>query len=320
MTTILVTGANGFIGRALCAELARREYCVLGVVRDLSRSLNLPCKMTEIGDIEPAMDWSATLKGVKVVVHLVARVHKMCQSVPDPLKEFRRINVASTENLARQAVLAGVRRFIYLSSIKVNGEETFPGRPFTEQDLSAPVDPYSISKYEAEDRLRQVAGETAMEVVIIRPSLVYGPGVKANFLSLMRCVNKRIPLPLGAIQNKRSFVALDNLVDLIIICITHPAAGNQTFLASDGEDLSTPELLCRMGMALGTPARLFSIPMGLLQIGALFLGKRAAAQRLCGSLQVDISKARTLLDWTPPVSVDDALRKTAHYFLGTSPQ
>ena len=320
MTNILVTGANGFIGRALCAELARREYCVLGVVRDLSRSLNLPCKMTGIGDIEPAMDWSATLKGVKVVVHLAARVHKMCESVSDPLKEFRRINVASTENLARQAVLAGVRRFIYLSSIKVNGEETFPGRPFTEQDLSAPVDPYSISKYEAEDRLRQVAGETAMEAVIIRPSLVYGPGVRANFLSLMRCLNKRIPLPLGAIQNKRSFVALDNLIDLIIICITHPAAGNQTFLAGDGEDLSTPELLCRMGMALGTPARLFSIPMGLLLIGASLLGKRSAAQRLCGSLQVDISKARTLLDWTPPVSVDDALRKTAHYFLGTSPQ
>jgi nucleoside-diphosphate-sugar epimerase len=218
-------------------------------------------------------------------------------------------------NLARQAAEAGVRRFIFISSIKVNGEGTPLGAPYRADAQPQPADPYGISKMEAEQGLRALAGETGMEVVIIRPTLVYGPGVKANFLNMMRWLHKGVPLPFGAIHNRRSLVALDNLVDLIVTCIEHPAAANQTFLVSDGEDLSTTELLRRMATALGAPAHLLPVPSWLLEAGATMLGKKALSQRLCGSLQVDISKTRELLGWTPPLSVDAALRKTAKHFL-----
>ncbi|MDP1970979.1 MAG: NAD-dependent epimerase/dehydratase family protein, partial [Methylobacter sp.] len=204
---------------------------------------------------------------------------------------------------------------IFISSIKVNGESTSLGRPYTTEDQPVPVDPYGISKLEAEESLRQLADETGMEVVIIRPPLVYGPGVKANFYDMMRWLEKGVPLPLGAIYNKRSFVALDNLVDLIVTCIEHPAAANRTFLAGDGEDLSTTELLQRMSKALGKPAKLFPMPIGVLKAAAILLGRRDMAQRLCNSLQVDISKTCDLLGWQPPVSVDDALKRTAADFL-----
>jgi UDP-glucose 4-epimerase len=207
-----------------------------------------------------------------------------------------------------------VQRFIFISSIKVNGEQTAIGQLFHADDTPMPVDAYGISKREAEDGLWQLASETGMEVVIIRPPLVYGAGVKANFYNMIRWLDKGVPLPLGAIHNQRSLVALDNLVDLIITCITHPAAANQTFLVSDGEDLSTSELLRRTASALNKPARLLPIPTWLLQTGANLLGKQAVAQRLCGSLQLDIGKTRTLLNWNPPVSVDGALHKTAHYY------
>jgi len=233
----------------------------------------------------------------------------------DPLAEFRLVNVEGTANLARQAAAAGVRRFIYLSSIKVNGEFTEVGHPFTADDAPSPEEPYGVSKHEAEQALRQIAADTGMEVVIIRPPLVYGPGVKANFESMMRWLARGVPLPLAAVsENRRSLVALENLVDLIVTCLSHPAAANQTFLVSDGEDLSTAELLKRMGAAMGHPARLFYLPPVLLKLAATGLHKPGIYQRLLGSLQLDIAKARQLLGWTPPVSVDEGLRRAAEGF------
>ena len=238
----------------------------------------------------------------------------MNDSAKGSLNEFRKVNVEGTLNLARQAADAQAKRFIFISSIKVNGESTDPGKPFTVEDQPNPMDPYGISKWETEVGLHQVAKETGLEVVVIRPPLVYGPGVRANFLRMMRWINSGAPLPLGAIHNKRSLVALDNLVDLIVTCIEHPAAANQTFLAGDGEDLSTTELLQRIGKALGKPARLIPFPASMLTFVASLLGKWDVAHRLCGSLQVDISKARTLLGWEPPVSLDEGLRKVAEDF------
>jgi len=234
---------------------------------------------------------------------------------PDPLAEFRRVNVDGTAALARQAAASGVRRFVFLSSIKVNGEFTEAGQPFTADDVPAPEDPYGVSKHEAEQLLRQIAAETGMEVVIIRPPLVYGLGVKANFESMMRWLARGVPLPLAAVtNNRRSLVALDNLVDLIVTCLHHPAAANQTFLVSDDEDLSTAQLLKRMGAAIGQPARLFYLPPTLLKLGASVLNRPGIYQRLCGSLQLDIAKTRQLLGWTPPVSVDEGLRRAAEGF------
>ena len=233
----------------------------------------------------------------------------MQETIADPLTEFRRVNVQGTLNLARQAAAGGARRFVFVSSIKVNGEATRPGERFTAEDAVAPLDAYGISKMEAEQGLRQIGQQTGMEVVIIRPPLVYGPGVKANFASLMRAVQRGWPLPLGAVHNQRSSVALDNLVDFIITCITHPQAANQTFLVSDGQDLFTTELVRGMVQAAGVPARLLPVPVWALQAGASLLGKGDAAQRLCGNLQVDISKARSFLGWVPPVSVEEGLRR-----------
>lgn len=271
--------------------------------------------MERVGDLGPDTDWLGALNGASVVVHAAARVHVMTDTADDPLIEFRRANVGGTLKLARQAASAGVNRFVFVSSIKVNGEQTPFGQRYTSNDAPKPSDPYGISKCEAEDGLRRIATETGMEVVIIRPVLVYGPGVKGNFLSMMRWLHKGIPLPMGALNNLRSFVALDNLVDLIVTCLQHPAAANQTFLVSDGEDLSTTELLKRTAFAMGIEARLIPVPATVIQTGAWLLGKRKIAQRLCGSLQVDIGKTRELLGWTPLVTVDQALKKTAEYFL-----
>jgi nucleoside-diphosphate-sugar epimerase len=228
----------------------------------------------------------------------------------DPLTAFRAVNVDSTLNLARQAATAGVKRFVFISSVKVNGESTQPGRAFTDADAPNPQDAYGQSKHEAEQGLRQFRADTDMEVVIIRPPLVYGPGVKANFAALMRAVQRGWPLPLGMVHNQRSLVALDNLVDFIVTCITHPKAANQTFLVSDGQDLSTTELVRGMAQAAAVPVRLVPVPVWVLQMGALLLGKGDVVQRLCGNLQVDISKARSLLGWVPPASVEEGLRRT----------
>lgn len=310
----LVTGANGFIGSAVCEWLRKNGVSVRGTVRALTSYPN-GAEMVDIGSLSPETDWTSALKNVEYIVHLAARVHIMKDTNKNPLAEFRRVNVEGTANLAQQAAAAGVRRFVFLSSVKVNGEFTQPNSPFTAADTPAPVDPYGVSKCEAEQVLREIAAETGMEVAIIRPPLVYGPGVKANFESMMRWLARGIPLPIaGVTENRRSLVALDNLVDLIVTCLTHPAAANQTFLVSDDEDLSTAALLRRMGEAQGSPARLFYAPVSVLELGAAMLGKSSIYQRLCGSLQVDIRKTRELLGWSPPVTVDEGLRRAAAGF------
>ena len=307
---MLVTGANGFVGRALCAEAVSRGMAVRGITR-ASDYLPISVEKFAVDSIDGNTDWQDVLMGCEVVVHLAARVHVVAYTSANPLEAFRRVNVQGTLNLARQAAAAGVRRFVFVSSIKVNGEATQPGCPFTADDAPAPLDAYGVSKMEAEQGLREIARQTGMEVVIIRPPLVYGPGVKANFAAMIRWLQRGVPLPLGAIHNQRSLVALDNLVDLMVTCLTHPAATNQTFLVSDGEDVSTTELLRRMGQALGRPARLVPVPASILKLAAALVGKRDVAQRLCGSLQVDIEKTRKLLGWTPPLTLDQGLRKAA---------
>lgn len=310
MTRVLVSGATGFVGKHLCVRLVGEGRRVRVAIRKASGMvLHSEYEAAVVGEIGPTTSWAPALTGVDTVVHLAARVHVMDDSSRDPLAEFRRVNVTGTLNLARQAAASGAKRFIFLSTVKVNGEASQPGCPFTEQDLPAPRDAYSISKHEAEQCLRQVAAESGMAVTIIRPPLVYGFGVKANFQSMMRWINRGLPLPLGAINNLRSLVGVDNLVDFILTCMDHPAAANQIFLVADGEDLSTTELLLRVGRALGKPARLIPVSAGLLQLGAALLGKQTIAQRLCESLQVDISLARELLGWTPLISVDEGLRR-----------
>ena len=302
----LVTGATGFVGRAVCTELAQRKHDVHRAVRRLAGSGG---RNFELGDICPATNWSGALEDVDAVVHLAARVHVMHESAENPLEEFRKVNVAGTEHLARAAVASGAKRFVYLSSIGVNGAQTVLGKPFSETDKPNPQNAYALSKWEAEQGLFRIADETGLEVVIIRPPLVYGPNAPGNFGSLMRAVQRGLPLPLGAVHNQRSLVALHNLVDFIVICITHPQAANQTFLVSDGQDLSTTDLVRGMAQAAGVPARLLPVPVWALQAGASLLGKGDAVQRLCGNLQVDMSKARSLLGWVPPVSVDEGLRR-----------
>lgn len=313
---VLVTGANGFVGCGLMLQLVNDgRFICRAATRGRLSDLSTVDEAVRVGSLAPDTDWSDAVKGVEVVIHAAARVHIMRDKVSDQLAEFRKINVDGTLRLARQAADAGVRRFIFVSSIKVNGENTCLGRPFGADSPPAPIDPYGISKMEAENKLQELAVETGMEVVTIRPPLVYGPGVKANFLAMMRWLYRGIPLPFGAIHNRRSLVALDNLVDLIVTCINHPSAANQTFLVSDGEDLSTTELLYKMGSALGKSAKLLPVPVWIITGGAILLRSEALLQRLCDSLQVDISKTCELLDWKPPVNVDDALIKTAKAFL-----
>ncbi|MFW0758492.1 UDP-glucose 4-epimerase family protein [Pseudomonas sp. H11T01] len=310
---VLVTGASGFVGEALVFRLLLdKKFTPIAAARGATRLHGLcPVVPFDLTDAKAL----PTLNDVRVVIHAAARVHVMNETAMDALAEFRKVNVEGTLRLAQRAAESGVKRFIFISSIKVNGESTIPGKPFKADDRPAPVDPYGVSKHEAEEALKQLGHETGMEVVIIRPPLVYGPGVKANFLSMLSWLNKGIPLPFGAIRNQRSLVAIGNLVDLIVTCIDHPAAANNTFLVSDGEDLSTTQLLRRLARALGKNARLLPLPEGLLKLAASALSKQAVAQRICGSLQVDISKSRELLGWTPPINMDTAMRQTAGHYL-----
>jgi nucleoside-diphosphate-sugar epimerase len=303
---ILVTGANGFIGRRLCTSLQQSGFEVIKAVR-----LATAVDKIAVGNIGPHTKWGSALATCpEIVIHLASRVHPMKGEEADFLSVCRAVNVQGTLNFARQAAAAGVKRFIFISSIKVNGESSLLGRPFRDDDTPAPEDPYGISKHEAEQALHQVARETSMEVVIIRPPLVYGPGVKANFALMTQWLARGLPLPFAAVtDNRRSLVSLDNLVDLIIVCASLPAAGNQTFLVSDGQDLSTADLLVRMGVALGKPARLFHLPTSLLKLIAIATRSLGVYRRLCGSLQVDTRKTRHMLGWTPPLSVDEGLSR-----------
>lgn len=305
---VLVTGASGFVGRALIPILIENDWEVTALSRGrapLQYGCDARVTWCRVADI----DRDLPLSGCNVVVHLAARVHVMDEQSADPLAEFRQVNVVATERLARQAAAAGVRRLVYLSSVKVNGEETAPGRPFLAEDEPAPEDAYGISKHEAEIALRRVAQETGLEVVIIRPPLVYGPGVKGNFQTMLTWLRRGLPLPLASLENRRSLVGVGNLCDLIQICLTHRSAANETFLVSDDHDLSTAELLHFAGRAMGHPVRLWRFPVSWLQRGAAMIGKRGVARRLCGNLQVDIGKTKSSLDWVPPVDVETGLRR-----------
>lgn len=305
---LLLTGANGFLGSRLATALHSKPG--VNLTAAVRRRTEIPAAhIVEVQGLDANTDWSTTLAGQQVVIHVAARAHIMKDEVVDPLAEYLRINADGTLNLARQAAAAGVRRFIFISSIKVNGEQTPLGKPFTAEDAAVPEDAYGISKLEAEQGLQQLASEIGMEVVIIRPPLVFGPGVKGNFAAVIKLVRGGFPLPLGSIHNQRSLVAVDNLVDLIITCIDHPAAANEVFLAGDGEDLSTTVLLQGIARAMGKPSRLIPVPASFLILVATLLGKKPVAQRLLGSLRVDISKARDLLGWEPPISVEEGLRR-----------
>lgn len=310
---ILVTGANGFIGRALVARLLAEERCVVGAMRcptDENWAVQSP-------SLDSASDWRPLLADKAVVIHAAARAHVFRDNLKAEVSVLHRVNVEGTVDLALQALRAGVRRFIYISSIGVNGNQTF-GQPFSEGDTSDPQEPYAISKLDAEIALHTLFAGTHAQLVIVRPPLVYGPNAPGNFRRLLKLAASGMPLPLGAINNKRSFVAIDNLVDLIITCIDHPAAANQTFLASDGDDISTTQLLRRIRGAMGKPACLVPVPVWLLEALAALLGKRDLSQRLCGDLQVDISKARNLLAWSPSMSVAEGLKVAAEHYLAVS--
>jgi len=298
---VLLTGSTGFVGRAVLTTIKVKSGVEVSVA--VRRKTAEGVAEYLVGDLSGVTDWSASLFGQHVVIHAAALAH----TPSGDTAAFYKANTAGTINLARQAAVAGVKRFIYVSSIGVNG--CINDRPFSVNDRPCPAEPYAFSKLEAERGLWRVQDETGLEVVIIRPPLVYGPRAPGSFGHLVRWIERGIPLPLGAIYNKRSLVGIDNLVDLIIRCIDHPAAANQVFLAGDGEDLSTTELLRGVGKAMGKPARLIPVPAGLLQFGATLLGKKAMAQRLLGSLQVDISKTCELLDWKPPYTVEEGLRR-----------
>jgi len=313
---ILVTGASGFIGTALLRSLAVGSSSeVVAATRSKISAPVAGSTTVRVADLGGNTDWGQALSGVRTVIHLAARVHIMRDASADPLAEFRKANVDATLNLARQAAAAGAERFIFLSSIKVNGEASSPGRPFTAADAPAPADAYAISKHEAEQGLRALSTHAAMTVLSIRPPLVYGPGVRANFLRLMVLIDRGIPLPLGAIRNARSMVSIWNLCDLIRTAVDAPALRPGVLMVADGEDLSTPELIRRIAAAMRRPARLFPVPVPVLETLGRLAGKAGQVARLCDSLTVDISATRQALNWMPPMSVDEALHATVQWFV-----
>jgi nucleoside-diphosphate-sugar epimerase len=314
MSTILLTGANGFVGQHLGVYLLKQGYDVVAAVRQPNTSINFtPARLVAVGDIDATTDWSTALNGVEVVIHLAARVHVMQEQAEDPLATFRQVNTLGTLRLAQQAAEHGVKRFVYLSSIKVNGEST-SATPFSEQNIMTPEDPYARSKWEAEQQLLELAAQTGLEVSIIRPPLVYGAGVGGNFQRLLSLVARGWPLPLASIHNRRSLVGVQNLCSLLEVCVHHPAAANEVFLVSDGEDISTPELIRMLAVAMGKPCRLWPFATAMLAMASQLFGQRDAWQRLAGSLQVDISKARQQLGWEPPFSLEQGLAETVAWY------
>ncbi|HFQ4975268.1 TPA: UDP-glucose 4-epimerase family protein [Vibrio vulnificus] len=311
MSRILVTGYTGFVGRHLLSTFENLQNINL-----LGRSQPKKCSQFLKASIDSSSDYSVVLDKVSTVIHIAARVHVMNDESDAPLEEFRAVNTAGTMNLARQAAEAGVKRFIFVSSIKVNGESTTGKQAFTAQDTPSPKDPYGVSKAEAEEQLIALGKETDLEIVIIRPPLVYGEGVKANFASLMNLVSKGIPLPFGYItNNKRSLVSVDNLVDLIITCIDHPKAANQVFLVSDDYYVSTSEMVKEMAIALGKPSWQIPVPAYCYKLVGKLFDKNDVVDRLTGSLQVDISHTKETLGWTPPQTLQEGFKKTAEAFL-----
>lgn len=309
MKSILVTGANGFVGAALCKTLRARGDHVVAAVRQ-----GACAGQVNVGNLGAGTDWRPALAGCDVVIHLAARVHVMSDQEQDPLRAYREVNVEATLNLAKQAVQQGVKRFIFVSSVKVNGEST-TGRPFSSADTPRPYEPYGQSKLEAETALRELAHLTGLELVIVRPPLVYGPGVKANFRNLMRLVKLGIPLPFGSVNNSRSMVALDNLVDLLMVCSTHPNAAGGVFMVSDGMDLSIADLVRMIAGAMGKKCLLIPVPPSLMFACAKMLGKSDVLERLLGSLQIDITHTRTVLGWTPAVTPQAAITRSVAHFL-----
>ena len=319
MVKFLVTGANGFVGKPLCAELLRQGQSV----RAALRSANSPVEnveMAAVGSIDGKTDWTEALRGVGVVIHLAARVHVMRETAGDPLAEFLEVNLHGTVNLAQQATRAGVKRLVYVSSIKVNGEQTGATQSFTELDEANPQDPYAISKWQAEQALQRIAQETGLEVVIVRPPLVYGPGVKGNFMNLLAAIERGIPLPLAGANNARSLLYVGNLVDALITCATHPAAAGQTYLVSDGEDVSTAMLVGKIAKALGRNNRSFYFPPTLLRTVATLLGRAEQVDRLFGSLRISSEKIRSELAWTAPYTLEQGLRATADWYRKSLPR
>ena len=308
----LVTGAAGFLGTVLCQSLAERGHAVRRAVRALDAHASAGDTVA-LGDLGPGTAWEHALKDVDLVVHLAARAHVMHDAAVDPLAEFRRVNVQATLALAQAASSAGVRRFVFVSSIKVNGEST-AAAPFTERDPPRPEDAYGISKWEAEQALQASAASSHMQTVILRPPLLYGPGIKGNFLRLMRAVDRGMPLPLAAVNNRRSLLYAGNLADAIALCLEHPLATGKTYLVADEDNVSTPDLIRSIAVALDKPARLFPFPPALLKLAGAVLGKPAAVSRLLGSLRVDSNKIRHELGWRPRYDMATGLRETARWY------
>ena len=312
---VLITGAKGFVGQALCAALSAGGKRIRCVVREPDPRHDVPgTEFLAVGPIDGRTDWAPAIRDINTVIHLAARTHRVHEAGNDLLSLYREVNTEGTRRLAEMAAKAGVKRFVFLSSVKVSGERT-SDRPFTENDMPQPEDAYGISKWEAEQALLNVAHATGMEAMILRPPLVYGPGVKGNFLRLMRLVAHGAPLPLASVANRRSLLYIDNLVDAIIACLNSTAAPGNTYLVSDGEDASTPDLIRLLAETLGVPARLFPFPVALLKLGAAMLGKRREIARLTDSLQIDNSKIRNALGWRPRVSLAEGLSETARWYL-----
>jgi nucleoside-diphosphate-sugar epimerase len=311
----LITGANGFIGRLLCAELFRREQAVRAAVRFGNTSVD-DVETTAVGQIDGGTDWTDALRGVEVVIHLAARVHVMKDTAANPLAEFLKVNRDGTANLARQAARAGVKRLVYVSSVKVNGEDTNGGRFFTESDRPDPQDFYGVAKWQAEQVLHQIAEETGLEVVVVRPPLVYGPGVKGNFINLLATIDRGVPLPLAGANNARSLIYVGNMVDALIVCARHPAAAGQAYLVCDGEDISTATLIKKIAQALGRSCCLFYFPLMLLRVVTVLVGRSAQIDRLLGSLQVSDEKIRRELGWSSPYTLEQGLCETADWYQG----